>query len=207
MKAFRFSNHLCQYLFLFLLVLGSLPKNVPAQSKVLRTIDNMDFREVDEKDPLLGKRFSQKQAFYSIRPPAGWQAKPLNDAEKPLQYAVRFQNPQNSDFMTLGLIQGGPQEITIESLSRFRGDFLGTIRKKGLGQIVGSDLFQFNHFDCLQVIARQKNTVVLQLLIFDQPGSFLQLAYSVDQSRYHRLARSLEASIASLEWPTLQASH
>lgn len=192
-------------LVLFLLGLGSFSTPLHAQSKVLRTIDKMDFRGVAEDDPLLGQRFVQKKAFYSIRPPAGWKEARMNGAEKALQYAVLFRNSKNSDFMSLGLIQGGPQELTIGGLSRFRGDYLGTVRKKGLGQIVGSDLFHFSHYDCLQVIARQNKTVVLQLLIFDQPGSFLQLAYAVDQSRYHQLARALEASIASLEWPTFQA--
>lgn len=182
-----------------LLLLGFAP--LYAQSKVLRSIDEMNFRGVEEDDPLLAKRFSQKQAFYSIRPPSGWGAEALNDSEKPLQYAVRFKAPKGTDFMTLGLIQGGPQDLSIQGLSRFRGDFLGTVRKKGLGEIVGSDLFHFSHYNCLQVIAKNKKTVVLQLFIFDQPGSFLQLAYSVDQSHYHKLARAMEASIASLEWP------
>lgn len=175
-----------------------------AQSKVLRTIDNMDIRGVAEDDPMLGKRFFQKEAFYSVRPPAGWKAQSTSDAEKPLQYAVKFKDPKTTDFMSLGLIQGGPQDLSIESLSKFRGDFLGAVRKKGLGQIVGSDLFHFGHYICLQVIAKHGKNVVLQLLIFDQPGSFLQLAYSVDQNRYHPLARAMEASIASLEWPNFK---
>ncbi len=83
--------------------------------------------------------------------------------------------------MTLGIIQGGPKELTLTGLSRFRGDYLGGVRRAGLGQIVGSDLFRFKHFHCFQVIARKNKTVLLQLLIFDQPGSFLQLAYSVGE--------------------------
>ncbi len=189
------------FFLLFSLTLGLFPYQALAQSKVLRTIDTMDIRGVEEEDPLLGKRLAQKEAFYSIRPPAGWKALPIGDTEKPLQYAVRFKDPKTTDFMALGLIQGGPQDLSIEGLSKFRGDFLGTVRKKGLGQIVGSDLFHFSHYTCLQVVAKNKKNVVLQLLIFDQPGSFLQLAYSVDQSRYHPLARAIEASIASLEWP------
>ncbi|HJT24921.1 MAG TPA: hypothetical protein VJ873_10105 [bacterium] len=204
MSAFHFSKQLFLLFVAAFIVFSGMPTHAMAQSRVLRTIDNMDFRGVAEDDPLLGKRFSQKQAFYSIRPPADWQGNAIGDGEKPLQYAVRFKDPKTSDFMSLGLIQGGPQDLTIEGLSRFRGDFLGTVRKKGLGQIVGSDLFHFSHYNCLQVIAKRNKTVVLQLLIFDQPGSFLQLAYSMDQSRYHHLARAMEASIASLEWPNFE---
>jgi len=182
------------------------PNRVLAQSKVLRTIDTMDIRGVEEDDPLLAKRFSQKEAFYSVRPPANWKAQAVGDTEKPLQYAVKFKDPKTTDFMSLGLIQGGPQDLSIGGLSKFRGDFLGTVRKKGLGQIVGSDLFHFGHYTCLQVIAKHNKNVVLQLLIFDEPGSFLQLAFSVDQSRYHPLARAMEASIASVEWPNFETS-
>ena len=174
-----------------------------AQGKVLRTIDNMNFRPVEESDPLLAGKFNEAKAFYSIRPPAGWKKTSLTAGEKALQFGVRFQDPKNSDCMTLGMLEGGPKEFTIEALSRFRGDYLRTVREKGLGRIVGSDLFHFKHFYCIQVIARNKSTVVLQLLIFDQPGAFLQLAYSVDPGRYHALARAMEASIASLEWPVL----
>lgn len=163
----------------------------------------MDFRGVAADDPMLGAKFTEKKALYAIRPPAGWKQRPITKTEKALQSPVRFEDPKTGDFMTLGLIQGGPKHLTIEDLSLFRGDYLGTVRKKGLGHIVGSDLFRFNHFYCLQVIAQKNNAVVLQLLVFDEPGSFLQLAFSVDQSRYHGLARSLEACIASLEWPTL----
>ena len=161
----------------------------------------MHFRAVDQDDPLLAKEFSEKQAFYALRPPAGWQKTMLSGAEKPLQYGVKFKDPHTGDFMTLGLIEGGPKDLTIESLSLFRGDYLATVRKRGLGKVVGSDLFRFKHYTCLQVMAQKGKTLVLQLLVFDQPGNFLQLAFSVDQGRYHALARTLEACIASLEWP------
>lgn len=189
---------------LVLAVLSLLPNLLHAQNGGLRrSIDTMEFHGVADDDPLLGKKYSRKEAFYSIRPPAGWKAKPLSSPEKSLQYPVRFQDTQSADFMTLGLIQGGPKDLSIESLSRFRGDYVGSIRKKDIGTIVGTDLFRFSHYVCLQVIAQKNKTVVLQLLVFNEPGSFLQLAFSMDQNHYHRLARTLEACIASLEWPTL----
>ncbi len=170
---------------------------------IRRTIDFMNVRGVTADDPMLGKKFSQKEAFYSIRPPAGWKQRPAGKGAKALQYAARFEDPKTGDFLTIGLLEGGPRDLTIESLSRFRGDYLGTIRKSGLGRIIGSDLFRFNQYHCLQVLAQNKDTIVLQLLVFDQPGSFLQLAFSVSPNRYHLLARALEGSIASLEWPSL----
>ena len=165
----------------------------------------MHFRAADPDDPLLAKPFSEKKAFYAIRPPAGWKKAALSAGEKPLQYGVKFKDLKTPDFMTLGLLEGGPKDLSIESMSLFRGDYLGTVRKSGLGKVVGSDLFRFKHYTCLQVMARKGNNLALQLLIFDQPGQFLQLAFSVDQSRYHGLARALEACIASLEWPDFKA--
>lgn len=187
---------------LFLALLAAIPYQVHAQT-VHRTIEVMNFRGVSEDDPLLGKPFKQKEAFYAFRPPAGWKEQPLTKGEKPLEYAIRYKDPKNSDFMTVGLLEGGPKDLTIESLSLFRGDYLGKVRKMAIGRIVGSDLFRFNHYYCLQVIAQKNDTVVLQLLVFDKPGSFIQMAFSVAQSRYHGLARTLEACIASLDWPAL----
>jgi hypothetical protein len=161
----------------------------------------MDFRPEAPGEGLLGQRFSDQEAFYALKPPATWKKKSYSGGDKGLQFPVSFQDPKNKDALTIGLIQGGPAQLNLESLSRFRGDYLGTIRKKGYGRIIGSDLFQFKHYLCLQLLAERGRDVVLQLLIFDQPGSFLQLAYSLDKGHYHEKARTLEASIASLEWP------
>ena len=171
--------------------------------QVLRTIDTMGFRGVAEDDPLLGQKFLQKEAFYSIRPPAEWKLSPQVIFGKPLLYASQFENPKTGDFLSIGMLKGGPPIISIETLSRFRGDFLSTLRKQGLGQIVGSDLFHFSHYTCLQIMAKDRGRLVLQLLIFDQPGTFIQLVFSMGKNRYHGLARAVEASIASFEWPNL----
>lgn len=161
----------------------------------------MEFRPEGPGEKLLGESFAQKEAFYAIKPPAAWKKKNYKGKDHTLRYAVYFQDPKTKDSLTAGLIQGGPETLSLESLSRFRGDYLGTLRKKGLGRIVGSDLYQFKHFLCVQLLAERGNAIVLQLLVFDQPGSFLQLAYSLDKDRYHEKARTIEASIASLEWP------
>jgi hypothetical protein len=188
-----------------LFFLCGLPGLVMGQSTgVSRDIDTMGFRVEEPGEAILGRQYIQKEAFYAFRPPALWNKVPLSKAEKNLSYAVRFKDPHSGDYLTLGIIQGGPKELTLAGLSRFRGDYLGGVRRAGLGQIVGSDLFRFKHFHCFQVIARKNKTVLLQLLIFDQPGSFLQLAYSVGEDHYHDLARTMEASIASLEWPCLK---
>jgi hypothetical protein len=94
--------------------------------------------------------------------------------------------------------------MTIESLSRFRGDYLGTFRKTGLGKILGSDLFRYDHYICIQGLFLRDQKLTLQLLVFSQPGSFLQLAFQTQAKRYHSLARVIEACIASLEWPDLR---
>ena len=192
------------FTFFILFFLGALPGLAMGQSDgVSRGIDTMGFRAEEPGEAILGGKYIQKEAFYAIRPPALWKKSTLSQAEKNLSYAVRFKDSHNGDYMTLGIIQGGPKDLTLAGLSRFRGDYLGGVRRAGLGQIVGSDLFRFKHFHCFQVIAKKNRTVLLQLLIFDQPGSFLQLAYSVGEDRYHDLARTMEASIASLEWPVL----
>jgi len=188
---------------LFFLFFIFIPVHSPAQS-VKRTIDEMNFRQVAIDDPLLGPAFKQKEAFYSIRPPAGWKfVSKLGPLEKKLQYPVRFENPKTGDFLSVGLLQGGPKTLSIESLSRFRGDYLGSVKKAGIGKVVGSDLFGFGHHECLQVLLQQKEKVVLQLLVFDEPGSFAQLVFSAGQGHYHEIARTIEASIASFEWPSL----
>jgi hypothetical protein len=193
------------FILFVLFSLGCLPGLAMGQSAgVSRGIDTMGFRAEEPGEAILGRRYIQKEAFYAICPPALWNKSTLSKAEKNLSYAVRFKDPHSGDYLTLGIIQGGPKELTLAGLRRFRGDYLGGVRRAGLGQIVGSDLFRFKHLHCFQVIARKNKTVLLQLLIFDQPGSFLQLAYSVGEDHYHDLARTMEASIASLEWPCLK---
>jgi hypothetical protein len=184
-----------------LLVLGAVPGRADG---IRRTIDAMSFRAVPEDDPLLGQRFKQKEALYSIRPPAGWVQKPSRMDNPRYKYPVQFTNPENGDSLSIGLIEGGPQDLTIESLSRFRGDYLGAFRKTGLGKILGSDLYRFGRYTCVQGIFLRNQQLTLQLLVFSQPGSFLQLAFQTKISRYHSLARMIEACIASLEWPYLR---
>jgi hypothetical protein len=161
----------------------------------------MEFRQEGPGEKLLGSAYMQKEAFYAIKPPITWKKKDYKGDEKTLQYPLSFRDPKSKDSLTIGLIQGGPPTLTLESLSRFRGDYLGALRKRGLGKIIGSDLYQFKHFLCIQLLAERGNDIVLQLLVFNDPGSFLQLAYSLDKNHYHEKARVLEASIASLEWP------
>ncbi len=161
----------------------------------------MDFRPETSGEGLLGPSVPQTEAFYALRPPAGWRKKTYKGADRSLQFPLSFQDPKNADSLTIGLIQGGPAVLTLESLSRFRGDYLGAVRKKGMGRIIGTDMFRFRNYVCLQLLAERGRDVVLQLLVFDQPGSFLQVAYSLDKDHYHEKARTLEASIASLEWP------
>ncbi len=199
----RSSNNLKILLAGLLVLLSSGVTTTCGADQVLRTIDTMGFRGVAEDDPLLGQKFIHKEAFYSIRPPGEWKLNPKAHLGKPLLYGTRFENPKTGDFLTVGLIQGGPSVISIETLSRFRGDFLSTLRKQGLGQIVGSDLFHFSHYTCLQIMVKDKGRLVLQLLIFDQPGTFIQLVFSIGKNRYHSLSRAVETSITSFEWPNL----
>ena len=187
---------------LMLLLIWGCALPIRAQ-EIRRSIEPMNFRPVSAEDPLLDKPFKNEQAFYSIRPPAGWAPQRPGPLEKSLRYAVHFENPQNGDFLSIGLLEGGPQSLTLAGLSRFRGDYLGSIRKSGMGRIIGSDLFQFGHHLCLQVLVQNKDHLVLQLLVFDQPGSFAQLVFSMGKNRYRPLARALEASIASFEWPAI----
>ena len=191
-----------RFIFFSLAFLLSLP--FPSHAGTLRrVIEPIHFRAVAEDDPLLADRYKNTEAFYSIRPPAGWKLNPLGPSEKSLPYASHFQNPKTGDFLSLGLLQGGPSDLTIEALSRFRGDYLLSIRKSGLGRIIGSELYQFDHFDCVQIMLENKGILTLQLLVFNQPGSFLMLSFSMGAGRYHSLAREVESSIASLEWPSL----
>lgn len=190
---------------LFLLGLLMVIGIHPCAAKEIRhTIEALSFRPVQEDDPLLGQRFKQKEALYSIRPPAGWVQKPSHLDNPKYQYPLQFADPDNGDSLSIGLIEGGPPDLTIESLSRFRGDYLGTFRKAGLGKILGSDLFRFDHYTCVQGIFLRDQQITLQLLVFYQSGSFLQLAFQTKMKRYHSLARAIEACIASLEWPDLR---
>lgn len=188
--------------FVLLLIGFSTVRPLEAQSTVKRGLESMDFRPETEGEGLLGPKVSQKDAFYALRPPIGWKKKSYKGADKSLQFPFTFQDPKSADTLTIGLLQGGPDVLTLESLSRFRGDYLGAVRKKGVGKIIGTDMFRFRNYVCLQLLAERGRNVVLQLLVFDQPGSFLQLAYSLDKDHYHSQARALEASIASLEWPS-----
>ena len=183
-----------------LLVLGIIPGRA---DEIRRTIDTMSFHAVQEDDPLLGQRFKQKEALYSIRPPAGWVQKPSQMDNSRYKYPVQFTNHANGDSLSIGMIEGGPRNLTIESLSRFRGDYLGTFRKTGFGMILGSDLYRFGQYTCVQAILLRNQQLTLQILVFSQPGSFLQLAFQTKKIRYHSLARAIEACIASLEWPDL----
>lgn len=193
------------FLTLFVLALFAILSCRPCEAGAIRdSIDTMSFRSVPEDDPLLGPRFKQTTAFYSIRPLAGWVPKPSQHDNPHYQYPVCFVDPETGDSLSIGLIDGGLTDLSIESLSRFRGDYLGKFRKSNLGRIIGSDLYRFDRFTCVQGLFQRNQLLTLQLLIFYQPGSFLQVAFQVNERRYHSLARAIEASIASLEWPDPQ---
>jgi len=198
-----FRSYLLLFLFSLFLSLG-LGLRPCGAGEIRHSIDTMNFRSVEEDDPLLGPRVKQSNAFYSIRPPAEWVQKTSGLDNPHYRHSLFFADPENGDSLSIGLIEGGPQDLTIESLSRFRGDYLGTFRKSKLGKIVGSDLYRFGHFLCLQALFQKNHQLTLQLLVFNQPGTFLQAAFQIDDKRYHSLAREVEACIASLKWPELQ---
>lgn len=164
----------------------------------------MDLRSVSDTDPVLAPRYLDADGFYSIRPLRGFKrdASALRGGEKdPLRYRTRFKNPATGDMMEAGVVQGGPSVLDKVSLSKLRGDFVAGFRGKKGVQVVGSDLFLYDRYTCVQLMAKGAGKILLVVLVFDQPGEFLEVTYSIGEGRYRSLGRQVESSLASIEWP------
>lgn len=101
--------------------------------------------------------------------------------------------------MQIGVTDQGPREITADALRPLQ-DFCRQAAEHRGATVVATDLFRFQEYCAVQLLARQGGFVDLQLLLFRKPGHTLFLSFEAPEAQYHSLARSIEASIASIDW-------
>jgi hypothetical protein len=166
----------------------------------------LNLRDVPESDKLLETRYLDREGFYSLRPLAGFKkdaTMPRGGKTDPLRFRVRFKQPSTGDVVEAGVGVSEVKSLDKVSLSRLRGDLMAGLRQKKGFQVVGSELFIYDRYTCLQVVARGGGQVILLILMFEQPGEFLEITYSIGERRYPLLSRQVEASIATVEWPDM----
>jgi len=174
---------------------------VMAQSLV-SGLSEMNFRPAEPGDGLLGRRVRHPDGKYSIQPPAGWTRTATRTAASlPVRARLAFRNAATGDFLDLGTVKGGPAALTPATLTALKDTLAKGYRAAGQNALLGTDVFRFGPFAAVQTLVTRQDTVLLQLLVFRKPGEFLEVVYGIQRTRYRTLARTVEASIASLQWP------
>jgi hypothetical protein len=164
-------------------------------------LSEMIFRPMETGEGILGPRFVHPVARYSIRPPIGWsRTDPGIGSASAASHRVVFRDPRTGDFLDLGIMKGGPAILTPSTMIALKDSMAAGLRSSAQGEVIATDAFRFGPLCAVQTMVNRRGTILLHLLVFRKPGSFLQVVYGINQSRYRRLARSVEASLASLAW-------
>jgi predicted small lipoprotein YifL len=165
-------------------------------------LSEMVFRPATPAERILGTRWRHPEGGYSIQPPAGWTRTPTQtSAALPIRDRVTFRNSVTGDFLDIGIVKGGPAAITPGTMIGLKDTLTKGLRAANQGALLGTDVFRFGQFAAVQTLVNRDHTVLLHLLVFRKPGEFLQVIYGLHETRYRTLARTVEASLASLQWP------